>query len=209
MSITVLWLGHASFKIVAPDAIIYIDPWKINDAPHDASVVLVSHSHYDHYSPDDVAKVAAADTELIASDDVVAKHGSGRAIKPGDTLEFAGGKVTAVSAYNPNKQFHPQANNWVGFIVEIDGKRIYYAGDTDLTPEMKALTNIDLALMPVAATYTMNAQEASDAVNEFKPAQALPYHWGDIVGDDSDAEKFKKFAPCQVNLLKPGQSMML
>jgi len=209
MSITVLWLGHASFEIVAADVIIYIDPWKLKDAPHDATLVLVSHSHYDHYSAADVAKVVAADTMLIASADVVAQHGSGRALRPGDTLDFVGGKVTAVAAYNPNKQFHPQANNWIGFIVEIDGKRIYYAGDTDLTPEMQALTNIDLALLPVGGTYTMNAEEASDAVNKFKPAQALPYHWGDIVGDSSDAEKFRNSAACQVTVLTPGQSMKL
>ncbi|MFC1783038.1 MBL fold metallo-hydrolase [Planctomycetota bacterium] len=209
MSITVLWLGHASFKIVAADVNIYIDPWKLKDAPHDATLVLVSHSHYDHYSAEDFAKVAAADTMLIASADVVAQHGSGRALRSGDTLDFVGGQVTAVAAYNPNKQFHPQANNWVGFIVEIDGKRIYYAGDTDLTPEMQALTNIDLALLPVGGTYTMNAEEAADAVNEFKPAQALPYHWGDIVGENSDAEKFRNIALCQVTVLTPDQSMKL
>ena len=209
MSITVQWLGHASFKIVSEGTVVYIDPWKLEDAPHDGSVILVSHSHYDHYSAGDVARAAGGDSELIGSADVVAQHGSGRAVGPGETLEFEGGKVTAVAAYNPKKQYHPRANKWVGFIIEMGGKRIYYAGDTDMTGEMQGLSHIDLALLPVGGTYTMNAKEAAQAVNKFKPAQAVPYHWGDIVGDEKDAEKFKNNAACQVTILTPGQSLTL
>jgi len=209
MPVTVQWFGHASFRLSTGDTVIYIDPWKLSDAPHNGSLVLVSHSHHDHYSADDIGEVAGDGTEIIASADVIKKHGSGRAIKPGQTIEAAGVRVTAVAAYNPAKQFHPKANNWVGFVVEIGGKRIYYAGDTDETPELKALTNIDLALLPVGGTYTMNAQEAATAVSHFQPKQALPYHWGDIVGSRKDAEQFKKQASCQVTVLDPGGSMTL
>jgi len=209
MSMTLQWLGHASFRISEGDTVIYVDPWKLKSSPHDATVVLVSHSHYDHYSAKDIAAVSGPDTKLIAAADVISAENTGQPMSPGQTIESPGVRITGVPAYNPNKQFHPKANNWVGFIVEVGSKRIYYAGDTDLTKEMKALTNIDVALLPVGGTYTMNAAEAAEAVKNIKPKQAVPYHWGDIVGDRSNAEQFAKTASCQVEVLSPGQSVDL
>ncbi|MEA3224791.1 MAG: MBL fold metallo-hydrolase, partial [Planctomycetota bacterium] len=133
MGTTIQWLGHASFKICHEDTVIYIDPWKLKHALHDATLVLVSHSHYDHYSAEDIAKASGPDTKLIASADVVAKESAGETIMPGLTVELDGVRVVGVPAYNPKKEFHPRANNWVGFVIEIGSKRIYYAGDTDFT----------------------------------------------------------------------------
>ena len=82
MSIQINWLGHASFRLSNGRAVVYIDPWKLENTPQDADVALVSHSHYDHYSAEDVQKVTKADTQLIASEDVIAVHGSGQAISP-------------------------------------------------------------------------------------------------------------------------------
>ena len=209
MSINVQWLNHASFRITHGETVIYIDPWKLRTPAHDATAVLVSHSHYDHYSSEDVTKVSNTETKLIASADVIRQHGKGQALQPGETIKPEGFKVTAVAAYNPNKQFHPKANNWLGFVIEIDSKRIYYAGDTDMTDEMKSLKNIDLALLPVGGTYTMNAAEAAEAVKYFTPDQAVGYHWGDIIGSKSDAEEFSKSADCKVAVLEPGQSLEL
>jgi L-ascorbate metabolism protein UlaG (beta-lactamase superfamily) len=203
------WFGHASFRISDGNTVIYIDPWKLKTASHDASLVLVSHSHYDHYSAGDIAKVSGMTTKLIAAADVISEQGKGQVLKPGETIDAAGVKITGVPAYNPAKQFHPKSKNWLGFVIEIAGKRVYYAGDTDLTPEMKALKNIDLALLPVGGTFTMNAAEAADATKQFKPRQAVPYHWGDIVGDQSDADTFKKEAACPVKVLKPGESVTI
>lgn len=207
MGITIQWLGHASFKICHEDTVIYIDPWKLKKSPGDATLVLVSHSHYDHFSPEDIAKVSGPDTKLIASADVVAKEKAGEAIMPGMMVELDGVRVKAVAAYNPNKQFHPKAKSWVGFIIEMGSKRIYYAGDTDLTEEMKALKDIDVALLPVGGTYTMNAEEAAEAAKHIKPRQAIPYHWGDIVGSRSDAEQFAELAECEVKILTAGDSI--
>jgi L-ascorbate metabolism protein UlaG (beta-lactamase superfamily) len=209
MGTTIQWLGHASFKICQKDAVIYIDPWKLKDEPHDATLVLVSHSHSDHYSAGDIAKVRGPDTKLIASADVVAKEGSGEALTPGLTIQSGDVRITGVAAYNPNKRFHPRQNNWLGFVIEVGGKRIYYAGDTDLTDEMKALKNIDVALLPAGGTYTMNADEAAEAANLIKPKMAIPYHWGDIVGRQDDAEKFAKSAGCEVKVMKPGQTLRI
>ncbi|MBN2314831.1 MAG: MBL fold metallo-hydrolase [Sedimentisphaerales bacterium] len=209
MGLTLQWLGHASFKICHEDTILYIDPWKLKDSPHDATLVLVSHSHYDHYSPDDIAKVSGPDTKLIASPDVIAKEKKGESIMSGIIVKLDGVNLTGVAAYNPDKDFHPKSNNWVGFVIEIDSKRIYYAGDTDLTEEMKALQNIDVALLPVGGTYTMDAAEAAEAVEQFKPKMAIPYHWGDIVGGRSDAEQFAKAAKCETKILTPGETIHL
>jgi L-ascorbate metabolism protein UlaG (beta-lactamase superfamily) len=206
MTLKLQWLGHASFRISDGNTVIYIDPWKLKDASHDATLVLVSHSHSDHYSADDIARVSAPATKLIASEDVIQQEGKGQVMKPGQTADVGGIKITGVAAYNPAKQFHPKANNWLGFVIEIAGKHIYYAGDTDRTPEMNALKNIDLALLPVGGTYTMNAAEAAEATKQFKPKCAIPYHWGDIVGGQSDADNFKKQAACEVKVLKPGES---
>jgi L-ascorbate metabolism protein UlaG (beta-lactamase superfamily) len=206
MSVKLQWLGHASFKITDGNTVIYIDPWKLKEAAHDATLVLVSHSHGDHYSADDINKVSASATKLIAAGDVIQQAGKGQVLKPGQTIDVGGIRITGVAAYNPAKQFHPKTNNWLGFVIEIAGKRIYYAGDTDQTPEMNALKNIDLALLPVGGTYTMNAAEAAEATKQFKPKCAIPYHYGDIVGGQSDADNFKKEAACPVTVLKPGES---
>jgi L-ascorbate metabolism protein UlaG (beta-lactamase superfamily) len=209
MAVTVQWLGHASFKIGADDAVVYIDPWKLSTAAHDATAVLVSHSHYDHYSAEDVDKVSGPNTEIVGPGDVIAKEGKGQTIKPGQTVKAGGVSVSGVASYNPSKQFHPKANNWLGFVVELGSVRIYYAGDTDLTTEVKALTDIDVALLPVGGTYTMGAEEAAAAVEAIKPRRTIPYHWGDIVGGRGDAERFAQKASCEVTVLEPGESIEL
>ncbi|MHC4728738.1 MAG: MBL fold metallo-hydrolase [Planctomycetota bacterium] len=209
MGITIQWLGHASFRICYEDKVIYIDPWKLKESAGDATLVLVSHSHYDHYSQEDIVKVSGPDTKLIASADVIAKAKAGEAILPGLTVALEGIWLKGVASYNPDKQFHPKANNWVGFVIEIGSKQIYYAGDTDLTEEMKFLKDIDVALLPVGGTYTMNAKEAAEATMHTKPKLAIPYHWGDIVGERNDAEQFAESAACEVKILLPGESVSL
>jgi len=209
MGVTIQWLGHASFRICYEDKVVYIDPWKIKEPVGDATLVLVSHSHYDHYSAEDMAKVSGADSKLIASADVVTKEKAGEAVLPGLTVELEGIRVTGVPAYNPAKQYHPKGNNWIGFVIEIGAKRIYYAGDTDLTDEMKALKDIDVALLPVGGTYTMSAKEAAEAANSIEPRLAIPYHWGDIVGGRSDAEQFGEQVKCNVKILSPGETVIV
>jgi L-ascorbate metabolism protein UlaG (beta-lactamase superfamily) len=209
MPVTVRWLGHASFRIGGDDGVVYIDPWKVSESAHDATVVLVSHSHYDHYSADDVGKVSGPETEIIGAADVVKQQGKGKVIKPGESTELGGVGITGVWSYNAKKQFHPKANNWLGFVVEMGGVRLYYAGDTDLTEEMKGLNNIEVALVPVGGTYTMDAEEAARAVEAIRPKRAIPYHWGDIVGTRRDAERFAEIAKCEVTVLKAGESLEL
>jgi len=204
MAVTIQWLGHASF-LISTTIKVYIDPWKCTASHHDAAYILISHSHFDHFSVEDIEKVSHAGTCIIAPADVIKSLGRGQKIKPSQTITFPELAVTAIAAYNPSKQFHPQSNHWVGYVLELDSKRIYYAGDTDLTPEMQKLENIDLALLPVGGTYTFNGCEAAAALAAFHPKQALPYHWGDIVGSKADAQKFAQKAPCPAKVLIPGE----
>jgi L-ascorbate metabolism protein UlaG (beta-lactamase superfamily) len=209
MSVEITWIGHASFRIAGTESVVYIDPWKVPNDPHDADVVIISHVHHDHLSPGDVRKVSKADTAIVAPGDAISQLHAANAVTPGDRMTLRDVTVEAVAAYNIGKAFHPRSNNWIGVVITIDGKRIYYAGDTDLIPEMSDLKDVDLALLPVGGTYTLNAVEAARACKAIGCKAAVPYHWGDIVGSANDAQKFADAAACDARVLQPGESMTL
>ena len=195
------WLGHASFRIDGPPAI-YIDPWKLTGDLPPAGLILVTHDHHDHCSPDDVARIRRPDTVVVASQAAAKKLGQGvQVVKPGDRLTVAGVTVEAVPAYNTTKAFHPKAAGYVGYIVGVGGARIYHAGDTDPIPEMTGLS-VDILLVPVSGTYVADAVQAAEIVRAVKPKIAVPMHIGAIVGSLADAERFKKLVDCEVVILK-------
>jgi L-ascorbate metabolism protein UlaG (beta-lactamase superfamily) len=200
--ITITWLGHDTTKIKG-DKVIYIDPFQLKGGEA-ADIVLITHEHYDHCSPEDVARIRKKDTVVIGTADVTAKYkGETKTIKAGDSVTVHGITIQAVPAYNTNKKFHPRASGWVGYVVNMNGKRVYHAGDTDRIPEMESLKDIDVALVPVSGTYVMTAEEAAEAVNRMKPKVAVPMHYGSIVGTKADAERFKNLvkAPTRVEIL--------
>jgi hypothetical protein len=201
---TICHLDQPCDRKTAEDIAVYVDADGVG-TPQDATAVLVTHSHSDHYAPADIAKVRKADTRFLAPPDVVKAYGSGQSVTPSQTVEIGRLRVLAVPAYNTNKTNHPKANNWVGFIIEIAGKRIYVAGDTDLIPEMQTLGEIDVAFLPAGGTYTMNATEAAEATKAIKPLLAIPYHWGSVVGTRADAERFAKLAACNVKVMSYGE----
>jgi L-ascorbate metabolism protein UlaG (beta-lactamase superfamily) len=205
--IYITWLGHASVKIAWTDEVIYVDPYQLTDSPHDATLILVTHSHSDHYSPSDIAKVKGAATQFVGPADVVRTYGSGQVVAPGQTLKIDSLSITGVAMYNIATTNHPKSSNWVGFVVQIGRRRIYLAGDTDLTPEMKALTDIDVAFLPAGGTYTMAAAQAAEATKYLKPTLAIPYHWGAIVGTKADAEKFVSLAACNAKVMTKGETI--
>ena len=183
------WLGHDCFRIDGSKTV-YIDPYNIEPGKK-ADLVLVTHDHFDHCSPEDVEKIMQPET-IVATEKDSAKKLSGnvKTVKPGDSLAIDDVKIEAVPAYNINKDFHPKANDWLGFVLEMDGVRIYHAGDTDFIPEMETL-NVDIALLPVSGTYVMTADEAVKAALAIEPGIAVPMHYGAIVGDSNDALTFK------------------
>ncbi len=207
MSVEIKWLGHASFRISGGGAVVYIDPWKMDESPNDADVVFVSHGHFDHLSAEDVAKVSKDGTVVLASAEAAAQIPGAKTLSPGQSQQVGPVAVEAVPAYNVGKHFHPRQNDWLGAVFELDERRIYYAGDTDLIDEMSALENIDVALLPVGGTYTMSAAEAAEACKAIGPAAAIPYHWGDIVGSGQDAQSFCDAAGCDVHVLNPGEAV--
>lgn len=186
----IVWLGHDGFRIDA-NKTVYIDPYQIEEGPP-ADLILITHEHFDHCSPDDVAKIQQPGSVIVTEKDSAAKlSGDVRVVKVGDTLTIDNMTIQAVPAYNTNKDFHPKGNGWLGFIVEVDGVKVYHAGDTDYIPEMKDF-NTDIALLPVSGTYVMTADEAVEAALAINPKVAIPMHYGAIVGGGQDAENFKK-----------------
>ena len=195
------WLGHASFKITGKNKVIYIDPYNIKKN-NVADLILITHAHFDHCSPDDVDKINGPETIIACPGDCEPRlMGHIEKIRPFEKKEFAGVRVEGVPAYNLNKSFHPKANGWLGYVLEVDNIRIYHAGDTDLIPEMAGLKGIDYALLPIGGIYTMNAVEAAKAADIIKPKlAAMPMHYGTIAGDSTDAEKFKNLCSCRVKI---------
>ncbi|MBE5850501.1 MAG: MBL fold metallo-hydrolase [Lachnospiraceae bacterium] len=172
----------------------------------DADFVLITHDHYDHFSPEDIGKVSKADTIFVVPEKMAAKArevsgmvGKIETVKPSVYREMGGLELETVPAYNTLKPFHPKSAEWVGYILRIDGKRIYIAGDTDATKEAKAV-KCDIALVPIGGTYTMDAKKAAELINTIRPDVAIPVHYGHIVGKPGDGEVFAEnvMAPIKV-----------
>jgi L-ascorbate metabolism protein UlaG (beta-lactamase superfamily) len=204
------WLGHSGFRIEGSKTI-YIDPFGISGGG-EADIILITHEHFDHCSPEDLRKIASRNTVIVATPECRGQLGAlkvreVKTVRPGDELQVDGVQVKAVPAYNvdkyraPGRVYHPREEMKVGYIVTLDGVRIYHAGDTDRIPEMAGI-QVDLALLPVSGTYVMTADEAAQATRTIKAEVAIPMHYGSIVGDEGDAERFRELASCRVEVLK-------
>ena len=208
------WLGHSGFRIAARGRTVYIDPYRVPEGPK-ADLILVTHGHYDHYSPQDIERLSDDETRLVAPAGVAERAG-GRvtSIAPGEELELEsvpGVRVAAVAAYNTSKRdregrpFHPREAGWVGFDLNVRGERLYHSGDTDVIPEMDAVVGVDVALLPVSGVYVMTAGEAAEAARRMQPRLAVPMHWGEHIGTRADAEAFAERAPVEVRILEPAR----
>lgn len=184
---------HGSVQIEFGELAIYVDPWSRGDysgAPR-ADLILVTDVHGDHLDEEAIRSLSQESTELMVSAAVAEELGSGTVIANGESKSIAGVTVEAVPMYNlergpeEGKLFHDKGRG-NGYLLTLGGKRVYIAGDTACTPEMKALRDIDVAFVPMNLPYTMPPEEAAACVAAFKPAIVYPYHYR-----GSDLEVFK------------------
>ncbi len=200
------WFGQAAIKINAEDKVIYIDPYRIKKKDK-ADIILVTHEHQDHFSKADISKIVYDKTILVAPETC---KNSVKGVIPGKVVLLKSGmshevddiKIEAVPAYNIKKtNFHPKSNVWLGYILTVNGVRIYHAGDTERIPEMKNF-NCDIALLPLGQTYTMNSvKEAAEAALDVKAKIAIPMHYGLYEGTPEDAKTFKNLLEGKINVI--------
>lgn len=199
-------LCHSSIKIEGEDKIIYLDPFRIKEETKDADVIFITHSHYDHFSEEDINKVKNDNTKIVVTNDLIDKAiGLGFReeniiiVIPNNSYNVLGIQINTIPAYNINKPFHPKENNWVGYILTLEEKRIYVAGDTDITEENKDI-KCEIALIPVGGTYTTDYKEAAELVNIINPIIVIPMHYAELVGTKEDASKFSKIVNSNIQV---------
>ncbi len=205
------WLGHSGFRIRVGRAVVYLDPYRVPDGAPPADLILVTHGHYDHFSPQDIERLSARTTWLVGPAAVAERVGGQvHSIAPGEVLEdelVRGVHVRAIAAYNTSKRdadgnpFHPRDAGWVGYELNVRGERLYHSGDTDVIPEMDSVTGVDVALLPVSGVYVMTPQEAAEAARRIQPRVAVPMHWGEHLGTERDARTFAERAGVEVRIL--------
>lgn len=189
------WLGHASFLIKYYGIRIFIDPFKLKDTvKKEADYVFITHSHYDHLSLEDLSEMKIKN--IIAPADAISKLRRFETniiiVQPEKEYQLKDFKFKTIPAYNIEKPYHPKINEWIGYLLIFDNATVYHSGDTDAIHEMSQLTGkVDIALLPIGGTYTMNAEEAVYAIKLIKPKIVIPMHYGKIVGSRKDVEKLK------------------
>jgi L-ascorbate metabolism protein UlaG (beta-lactamase superfamily) len=194
-------ISHASFVMQTPAGTIYVDPvgeasfYEGQPAP---DLILITHEHGDHFNADTLAAIMGDDTTMIVNPavfDMLPADMQARAtsIGNGDSTSAGDVAVDAIPAYNTTEErlnFHPQGRD-NGYVVTIDGLRIYISGDTEDIPEMRALENIDVAFVCMNLPFTMDAEAAASAVTEFAPTYVYPYHYR---GRDNGTQDPAEFA---------------
>ena len=182
---------------IESDKIIYFDPFKLTDEYNeDADYIFITHSHYDHFSKDDILKIKKDTTKIIVTSDLYEECKNMGfidilVVEPNKEYSIDDIIFKTVPAYNINKGFHKREYNWVGYIISIDNYNLYMAGDTDNIPEIRNI-KCDIAFVPVGGTYTMDYNEAVELIKEMKPNLAVPIHYKTVVGTVEDAYKFKE-----------------
>ncbi len=191
------WIGHASFLIKIGEKNVYVDPFRLSTVNEKADVILITHPHFDHMNMEDIAKIAGPDTEIFVTQDSVEKISIGKVkgVEPNRSYSSSALKLATIPAYNVVEERldkHPKKNGWVGYVIEAEGTRIYHAGDTDFIPEMEKLS-VDLALIPMGGTYTMDTDEAISAAKAINAGEVAPMHYRAVLGHKAADAAEKKF----------------
>lgn len=191
---------HSSIQI---DDIAF-DPYGITEPTLAAKYVCITHTHFDHLDIESIKNISNKNTIIVAPQDAkepLEQNFSNKIVyvKPNEVLNFEDFTLETFSSYNINKKFHPKANNWVGYKLVKDNKTYVVAGDTDVTPELEKLANIDVLFLPIGGTYTMTATEAAKLANKVKPALVIPMHYGSVVGSKANETEFIKHLNADIN----------
>jgi L-ascorbate metabolism protein UlaG (beta-lactamase superfamily) len=189
----VQWLGHGSF-IIQGSPLIYINPWRVARSVFHADIVLITHNHYDHCSLADIEKLRGPHTIVIGNQQVANEIGDCMVIRPWQSLTIDRACIKAVPAYSHDDWRHPRSDGGLGFVISINLYDIYYAGDTELIPEMSQLKP-DIAILPIDGNGTLTVSDATEAVRQMHPRWAIPSNWGSNGGATRmDAMAFKSQA---------------
>ncbi len=189
------WIDHSTIKIKSPEIILYIDPWSkvLKGNEEKADIILISHSHFDHLDLEAIKNLSKENTQIVcdklSSQKILQKNV--KVLSEKDNYEFKGINILPVPSYNITKQFHPRGFS-IGFVIEFENLRIYYAGDTDLIREMTSLGKINVAILPIGGKYTMDQKEAVDAVKLINPEFIIPVHYNFLDETKANPEIFKK-----------------
>ncbi|HUY70319.1 MAG TPA: MBL fold metallo-hydrolase [Candidatus Baltobacteraceae bacterium] len=198
---SLFWIGHGSFYIKGVGKTIIIDPFKITDrVREEADILLITHGHFDHCNEEDLARVVKAETRIISAEgcDAVKGYENVTIARPGFKQIVEGVEIEAVPAYNtdPKKQeYHPRSKNWVGYVIRIPDMTVYHAGDTDFIPEMAELKGkgIDVALLPIGGTYTMDLEDAIQAAEAIGAKRTVPMHFKNLLGREGSERAIREF----------------
>ncbi len=190
------WIEHAGFLIEFNDQHIYIDPYRGRYEMPKADLIFITHSHFDHFNEEQLKKITATKTIFVVPKEMAGSlHGKNViSVEPNKRYEVGGIEFSTVPSYNTNKEFHPRSRGWVGYIMDIGGTRIYHAGDTDLTEEMRKIET-DVALLPMGGHYTMDLQEAIIATERIRAETFVPMHYKALLGEEGSKvaeQEFKK-----------------
>lgn len=199
---------QSSIRVKSSSAILYLDPFQLKEETHDADYIFITHMHPDHFSIKDIRKVLKDNTILIVptkmlddAKELEREVSSIMPVSPGIYKEINGLEFETVPAYNTIKPFHPKRAEWVGYILRIDGKRIYISGDTGATKEAKQV-KCDVALVPIGGTFTMDAKRAAELINIIRPEYAIPTHYGCGVGKKSDGKAFASLVKSPIKVIE-------
>ncbi|HDP76075.1 MAG TPA: MBL fold metallo-hydrolase [Bacteroidales bacterium] len=203
---SIQWFGQAAVKIMNCGKVIYIDPYQIKENDK-ADLILITHSHFDHFSPEDVKKIVTPHTWILCPTDVAEEARSFDAAKviavqPGFNDEWHGIEIRTVPMYNITKNDkHPQSKKWVGYLLNLCHVWLYHTGDTERIPEMKSIKT-DIIMLPLGQTYTMNSvDDAAAAVLDTGASVAIPIHYGKYEGTTADVDKFNELLKDKVEVI--------
>lgn len=201
------WFRQSAFRWTDGDRVVYIDPWGTEEGAPTADLILITHAHFDHFQPEEIARLRREGTAVVAPRDVAVELGGDvTPVAPGERHDVGGFHVETVPAYNIREEaldFHPKANKWIGYIIDLGEYTYYHAGDTDHLPELETVKT-DVVFLPIGGHYTMDAGEAAGLAKAIAPKLAVPMHFGFVVGSPSEGVRFRDAAaPIPVEIMSP------